>query len=72
MINVIDYIVFQLIKYTNFFITCARAWVWNIGYLPKEAMKTATTDQGKEFSYYTALGKEPGIQVYVEDAYFSW
>ena len=35
-------------------------------------MKTAATDQGKEFSYYTALEKEPGIQVYVEDAYSSW
>ena len=40
--------------------------------LPKEAMKTATTDRGKEFSCYTALEKELGIQVYFADPYSSW
>ena len=40
--------------------------------LPKEAIKTATTDRGKEFSCYTTLEKELGIQVYFADAYSSW
>lgn len=40
--------------------------------LPKGAMKTATTDRGKEFSCYAALEKELGLQVYFADAYSSW
>lgn len=40
--------------------------------LPKGAMKTATTDRGKEFSCYAALEKELGFQVYFAVAYSSW
>ena len=40
--------------------------------LPKGAIKTATTDRGKEFSCYTFLEKELNIQVYFANAYSSW
>ena len=40
--------------------------------LPKEAIQTATTDRGKEFSCYNVLEKELNIQVYFADAYSSW
>jgi len=40
--------------------------------LPKGAIKTATTDRGKEFSCYNVLEKELKIQVYFADAYSSW
>ena len=40
--------------------------------LPKGAIKTATTDRGKEFSCYNVLEKDLNIQVYFADAYSSW
>lgn len=40
--------------------------------LPKDAIQTATTDHGKEFSCYNMLEKDLAIQVYFADAYSSW
>lgn len=40
--------------------------------LPQGAIKTATTDRGKEFSCYNVLEKDLNIQVYFADAYSSW
>ena len=40
--------------------------------LPKGAIQTATTDCGKEFSWYNVLEKELYIQGYFADAYSSW
>ena len=40
--------------------------------LPKGAIKTATTDRGKEFSCYKVLKKDLKIDVYFADAYSSW
>lgn len=40
--------------------------------LPEGAIKTATTDRGKEFSCYNVLEKDLNIQVYFADAYSSW
>jgi len=40
--------------------------------LPKGAIKTATTDRGKEFSCYKVLEKDLKIDVYFADAYSSW
>ncbi|WP_342535375.1 hypothetical protein MHI04_04705 [Lysinibacillus sp. FSL K6-1151] len=39
--------------------------------LPKDAIQTATTDHGKEFSCYNMLEKDLAIQVYFADAYSS-
>ena len=58
MINVIDYIAFQLIKYTKYV---------DLPFITNRVLRK----QGKECSYYTALEKEPSIQVYFEDAYSS-
>jgi len=40
--------------------------------LPRDAIQTATTDRGKEFSCYNVLEKDLAIQVYFADAYSSW
>ncbi|MFB5085741.1 IS30 family transposase [Psychrobacillus sp. PGGUH221] len=40
--------------------------------LPEGAIKTATTDRGKEFSCYKALENDLKIDIYFADAYSSW
>ncbi|WP_040759963.1 IS30 family transposase [Sporosarcina newyorkensis] len=40
--------------------------------LPEAALKTATTDRGKEFSCYERIEKDLSLEVYFADPYSSW
>lgn len=40
--------------------------------LPRGAIKTATTDRGKEFACYDRIEKKLGVNVYFADPYSSW
>ena len=40
--------------------------------LPRGAIKTATTDRGKEFACYDRIEKQLGVNVYFADPYSSW
>ena len=42
------------------------------GMLPKDAFQTATVDRGKEFSCYTEIEPDLGIEFYFADPYSSW
>lgn len=41
-------------------------------FLPKEALKTATVDRGKEFSCYHQVERVLKIKIYFADPYSAW
>ena len=40
--------------------------------MPKKAVKTLTTDKGKEFAYYKEVEKNLEIPVYFAESYAAW
>lgn len=52
--------------------TFNEATIENFKYIPKEYIKTFTSDNGKEFSGFKELEKELGIKAYFANPYHSW
>lgn len=43
-----------------------------VAQMPKQAIKTFTTDRGKEFACYTQVENELKIPIYFVDPYAAW
>jgi IS30 family transposase len=52
--------------------TFNKATIENFKYIPREYIKTFTSDNGKEFSKFKELEKELGVNTYFANPYHSW
>ena len=52
--------------------TFNEATIENFKYIPKNYIKTFTSDNGKEFSKFKELEKELGVKAYFANPYHSW
>ncbi|UUV19014.1 IS30 family transposase [Fusobacteria bacterium ZRK30] len=52
--------------------TFNEATIENFKYIPKEYIKTFTSDNGKEFSKFKELEEALGIKAYFANPYHSW